>query len=707
MQCLELYTDKRESEDERVHKILKDLKEFEENGLSNYLEQLHPALVPLDPSQQDFLQSFALQQLSQQSPMAENRFFNRSNSDDSPTIDQREVMHSFLRQQEMLRQGGHNGNPAGEPGGSSTSLQGKEDDMERPPPHPHGFPPHPLPMSNVPMMMQRPPLMMMPFFPFGGFPMPPIPMMPPQMIPPNMMDPQSPHPSTPQPPVDQESDEREQSTVSVESKPKQDDGIEFSHQESRKAESNSLPLGTHLVAPAAFTVPSSAYEQPSAVVSSEVKPKAQADVGALQTSRASGPSSNTKTQSDKQSNSPPRTPFEAKNPYDAVVVDKPPATDSKSKDAASPEGNSSSVQVDESQNLPNRKGKQSNQQQRPPQRQRPARQPTGRYHTSQYSSKQTSQEHQTGAAKSGRNEGRPRKESPTSKEPADGTDNESSRATPRSGFKTGNRFSSYSKPKGAPGNRSGGNQSRQQRQQSGPSSAGGIPNQSSTSRSFYSRRGRQQESSTQASSGGGQGKRQESSTQVSGRSGGHSGQDSTRSTLHLEHSERQNFPCTVFQPRAFRGGFPSPSHPVSSLDGDYACPQPAMSPRWKFTSNEEETNNPPLKLSRNLLNWDSKDPWPDWNTEKNPRAEASQTVEDPFPTFPSSQHQWDSDAGDLNVSLTVDPLTNLDGGGYRFPPPATVSTARVSAYSAVNTHAQCVRESKVSSKVDSECVVGN
>ena len=759
--------DKRDSEDERVDKVLEDLKEFKESGLSRYLE--HPPLVPLDSSQQAFLHSFAASQLQQLSPLVENGFFNRSNSEGSPpTADQREAMNNLLRQQEMFRQG-HNGSPRGETSGSATSLHAKEG-LEHPPPHhPHNFPPHPLPMSGVPpLMMQRPPFMMMPFYPFGGFPMPPLPLIPPQMIPPNMVDPQSPHPTTPHTPMDPESDEREQSaTDTVESRPKQDDGMGYSHQESGKVENSSLPRGTHLVAPSAFTVPSSAYEQPSTVVSAEVT--AQADLGALQSSGAPAQSSSVTSPREKPSESPPLTPFETKNPYDSVVVesDNRPATTSKPQDTASPKGQAS-VEVDESQNLPNRKGKQQpSQQQQRSQRQRAARQPRNPPAQQQHSSKQL-QNPPTGAAKSGRSEGGSHKEAAASKEPTDGADKESNRTNPRGGYKPRH---SYQKTKGATGNRSGGGQSRQQRQQGGSSSGGGNPNHSLPGRSFHRRerqqdsssqasggsgqgrrqessaqasggggqgrkqessaqasggggqgrkqesstqasgggQGRKQESSSQASGGGGQGRRQESSTQVSGRSG-HGGQDSTRSTFHMENSDKQNVPCTVFHPRAFRGGFPSPSHLASSFDGDYAHPQPVTnlsSQRWKFASSKEESNKPPFKLNRDLLKWDNEDPWPDLNPEEDLRVEGSQTVEDPFPSFPSSLHHWDSDAGDLNVSLTVDPLTNLEGGGNRFPPPAPVSSARTSAYSAVNTHAQCVSESKVSSKVDSECVVGN
>ena len=661
------------------------MKEFEENLLTTCLEQMHSAPKPLDSSQQDFLQSFAgpefyASQLHQS--VMDKGYFNQINPNDN--LDQREMM---LRQEEMLRQqrnGGPNReSPTGEPSpqllteGSSSSLQGKEGNTEHRLSHPGGFPLPPFPMAQYPhpmMQMQRP-FMMMPYMPpFFQMPphqMPPYPMMPPQqLISPNMMDPQSPLSSTPHPLREQESGEPGNSSTPDNEIVSNDDEAVVNHQE--YTEESSRSVGTHLVPPSALTVPpSSVYQQPSAVVSSEVT------VQKSDTLKDSKRSSPTNIPEFKKSDSPPPTPFEAKNPYDAVTIkeDNTPAVDNNPPTVPvlneNTEGPSTPV-FDESQNLPCR-GKAAiqkpSQQQRLPktisQRQRPRQ--------NRSSNKQTTQEPQSDSSKSGRSQERSYNHRRSTKEPTDDVD----KGNPR---KSNSRQVHQRR---ATGNRRGadGQATRQQRPANGGAS----------------------NSSTQPQGGRprGGGRKQDTSSQVPSNQSERSTGEPTRSASFLDYSEKQHLgiPCTVFQPRAFQGGFPSPNQTEGTEyenEDEYSEPTPAVNERWKFIE-LSPSDKPPFTLGRDLLNWDRNDAWPKWDAEYT-QAGYSETVEDPFPTFPTQDH-WDSDVGDMNVSLTVDQDCIVPAQ------PSTYFDNRICG----TAHAQCVSESKPgknsSKRSDSECVV--
>lgn len=346
MQCLEVYTSSNEADQDAID-TLETLKDFETNELASYLEN---ALKPLDSSQQDFLQSFAgsrefyvsqLQQMSQhQKPMIENGFFNRGN----PTE---------VDQPDIRGQGGR-GPPSDSPTHTPHPLapQGKES-MERPFPHmpPGGFPPLHVPMGQYPpMMMQRPLMMFQPsFLPYP--PMPPYPMMPPAMIRPNMVDPNSPMMARPHPPSEQACSEHESSPVP------NDDVIsknEESH-EVKNPDETSHPVGTHLVATSA--PPTAAFQlMPTTVPPPEASSSKNDNGKNVKSAKSS-------TKKTVESTKPPPTPFEAKNPYDSVPIEKepspavddtPPVAGPICKDNTD---DPTTLVVDESQNLPCRRGK--------------------------------------------------------------------------------------------------------------------------------------------------------------------------------------------------------------------------------------------------------------------------------------------------------------------------------------------------------------
>ncbi len=748
LQCLEVYANKDDTDQDAVA-ILENMKDFEENVLTTCLEDMHSSPVSLDPSQQDFLQSFAgsrefyASQLHQST--MEKGFFNRINPNDNLDQHQREMM---FRQEEMLRQQGnsdprHESPPlTGEPSpfteSSSSSLQGNEGNTEHRLSHPGGFPLPPFPMAQYPhhpmMQMQRPFMMMpymSPFFPHQMPPhqMPPYSMMPPQqLISPNMMNPHSPLSSTPHPLREQESSESGKNST-PDNEIMSNDEVVANHQELKNTEDNSHPARIQLVAPSAFTVPSSAsYQEPSTVVSSEVT---------VQNSDTLKDSRSTPTNIPEFKDSPPPTPFEAKNPYDAVTIMEDnrsavhsPAVDNNPPTVSVPNENTEGLLptplLDESQNLPCR-GKPVDQklpQQRfpknNPQRQRPRQ--------NRSSNKQTTQEPQSESLKSGKGQERPHKDRRSSKEPTDDVDKGNPRKSnsrqPRNKGVTGNKKGAEGQATRQQRPASGGASNSSTQSQSGRSRGGGrkqdassqVPSNQSGRRQDASGQvpshpsGRRQDASSQVPSNP-SGRRQDASGQVpsnqSGRRQNASGQapsnqsgrspgEPTRSASFLDYSEKHHrgIPCTVHQPRAFHGGFPSPNQIEGTEyenEGEYSHPTPAVNKRWKFTE-LSPSDTPSFTLRRDLLKWDRNDAWPKWDAEHT-KAGYSETIEDPFPTFPTFQDHWDSDIGDMNVSLTVDQDCNV---------PAQPYMCGVA-------HAQCVSESKPgknsSKRSDSECVV--
>ncbi len=146
------------------------------------------------------------------------------------------------------------------------------------------------------------------------------------------------------------------------------------------------------------------------------------------------------------------------------------------------------------------------------------------------------------------------------------------------------------------------------------------------------------------------GRRGDTSSQPSNKSTG----EPTRSAPLLNCTEKQNvgFPCIAVQPHAFRDSFSHTSNTGCEEDDEYSQPIPAVNHRWKFTD-VPTSDTPPFPLGRDLLNWDREMFWPAWEDEHSKFA-YTETVEDPFPTIPHANDCWDSDVGDMDISLTVD-----------------------------------------------------
>ena len=669
--------------------------------------------------------------------------FNRVGSGDKPSnLDQREMME-LLRQQENERAWRSRPvNPGGHPSDGellhpqavddSTTLTTKEEEGaakcevehqqqdQRPIAPSQGVPPH-YPMAHHPLMMQRPPMMMMPqfFYPFPGFPMPPYQMLPPHMVPPNVMgsarSPQSPVSQSGSPDslhnqdVEEEDEKNEEVFEAAIPKTVHDvaEGVFPSREETGYTNSISVSAEPHLVAPSAFTVPSSIYQQGD-IVSSSSKVKAPessfhrnesvSSVGSLSTDMVA-----TLKDDAKQVDVMPPTPFESRNPYDTVTV----------AETATPEnvtgnGNSYSAKIDNEvvkkpssqspkqtdestisrQRLPCR-GKQNgpadNKQQRltksNSQRSRNRQNPRGgQDREEQSTTKPQSQEPSSSQLTSDSQKLAKVEESTKSlRESASLAQTGSSKA---SSSKTNYKSNRSSHPKnkggggGGGGGKSGSGQTRQQQHQKQPSS-GGSPAQSQGHGGRSSHRGggrRQGDSSSQASSSNGRGT-----------------QDPSRGALFDTHEQRSEMqpgiPCSAFQPRSFSGGFPSPSHPPANTyepEGEYYRPTVAQNlagkgpseskPRWIFNnlSQEDSTdrNCALVKVNRDLLNWDGKENWQKWQMD-DPIAAYTETVEDPFLTFPDSQPFWESDVGDF-MSLTVDGLDqNVQHDLFQAPTAAT------------------------------------
>ncbi len=414
MQCLEVYASHNEVDQEALN-ILRNMKDFEENELNSYLE--NAALKPLDPSQQDFLQSFGgtpefiasqLRQMSQQAPMMGQRIFPPGVPNEG--------------EQNMMEEG--SGRPDDSPTHSSSGSQGKEttSNVEHVfPPVPGGFPPLPLPLGQYPpMMMQQPFMMFHPsFFPCHPMPqMAPYPMIPPQMIRPNMMDSHGHLMTAPHPPNEQESRDPEINSLPT-------NAVMLNHeeptvQEVKDQEESSHPMGTDLVATLTPIPPDTAFQlMPTSISPPEATPKSD------------GPRNVQNSKSVTQvmtveSTQPPPTPFEAKNPYDSVPIDKestPVVEIRGSVDLVLNKGTSESATplLDESQNLPCRRGKPTNQrsgqQQQRFSRNNPQKQGS-RQNRSAQGQPSTKQELPTEASKPLKTDERPRtKESLIAKEP--------------------------------------------------------------------------------------------------------------------------------------------------------------------------------------------------------------------------------------------------------------------------------------------------
>ncbi len=435
VQCLEVYTSSNDTDQDALD-TLESMKEFEDNELTSYLE--NAALKPLDSSQHNFLQSFAgsrefyasqLQRMSHQNPMMENGIF--SNRCPPSETEQREMMGSFLRRQEMLRQQGMSApptdgplHPPQSPTPPPKSEENNNNSREHPFPMPGGFPPMPLPMGQYPhMMMQRPLMMFHPsFVPYPPLPqMSPYPMMPPQMIRPTMVDPHSPLMARPHLLKEQETSEK--SPVPSDDVVLNDEGLVTSTQEVQIPEESSHPVGTHLVATSAPIPPAAAFQlMPTVPYPPEANPSCKNE----SLSKMSAP----------ELKKPPPTPFEAKNPYDSVSVDRectPVAADEDKPPADSVISETADIStaslLDESQNLPCRGGKPANQKSVQPRfsKNNSQRQRSRQNRAGQVMQSSTKQEPQMEAvAKPPRTaEEHSRKEHPTSKEFADGPESTS------------------------------------------------------------------------------------------------------------------------------------------------------------------------------------------------------------------------------------------------------------------------------------------
>ena len=751
--------------------MLQELKDFQENDLTSFLDRPSPVLQPLDSSQQDFLQSFAgreyiasqLQQFSQQQP---SFMFNRVGSGDKlrGNLDQRDMME-LLRQQEnekasrseLVHPDGHlsNGEQFLRPqaGATINNLTAEEEEEaakfkaehqhqdQRPIAPSQRIPPH-YPMAHHPLMMQRPPMMMMPpfFYPFPGFTVPPYQMVPPHIVPPNVMgsapSPQSPVPESPRSPSNQDLEEDKKNEDVFEAAIPGSihsvvEGVVPSHQETGYTSSISVSAQPRLVAPSAFTVPSSIYQQGD-VVSSPSRVEAPESSFHQNESVSSGVSVSTDAMNDvaKQADVMPPTPFESKNPYDTIPVAENITSEkatgngisypAKRDDEVVKTPSSLSPRPDEStisrQRLPCR-GKQNG----------PAENKQQRYPKSNNHRSRNRQNPRGGQDREGQSTTKPKPQEPqlttdsqklAKVEESTKSPKESASLAPTDSSKASSSKTSYKSSRPPhPKNKGGGGgkgQTRQQQHQRG-TPAHSSQSQGHGSRSSHKGGKRQGDSSSQTSSNGGRGT-----------------QDPTRGPLFDTHEQQfeshPGIPCSAFQPRSFCGGFPSPSHPPANTyepEGEYSLAQnladegPNESKRrWKFRdlSQEDSTvrNRALVKVDRDLLNWDAKDRWQMDDTF----AAYTETVEDPFLTFPNSQPFWASDVGDF-MSLSVDGLAGVDPSVQRDLFQAPTAATTISPMRPVdcvyrdeghvlNSRVQCFTESKPGygpNQFDSECVI--